>query len=489
MQDFSKRLFQQGGIYAVANLAVKVGGIILVPIYLNRLSEAAFGHFALLDATARVAILAAGLGLATGLLRFMTHEDYREDVNAIPFTALVLATAAAGGLLALLWGLAPFLAEVLLDNEGQAVLVRLMAIYASLKLVEGIPIMLLRVRERAGLYLAVTVLELLVLIGGVFLFVIYWQRGLRGIMEAFVVSSAVGTLALVMLMLSRIPWRFQASLAGPLVRFGTPLVLAGLASLFMNIGDRYLLKLLVDAATVGIYDWAARLGGVLNMLIVQSFQMAFGVLGLKMLGQSRGGTAMYRETFRHYVLWTGWAVLGLSLLALDLTDLVAVKPAYLAVDMLVMPIALGFMAYGLYNIMMNVLFISGSTRKIALMVFASAILNAILNVLLIPVLNALGAAIATTLSYTFLLFWAARSAERRRSVDYPWRTLGVVVLVVVGLYIVGLPTAGWPVLLRLPVRAGLILVYPFVAVLLGVYTGEEWKYPLRTLKKLRTPSE
>lgn len=489
MQDFSKRLFRQGGMYAAANLALKVGGIVLVPIYLNLLSEESYGHFALLDASARVAILAGGLGLATGLLRFLTQDEYKADHDALPFTALVLAGGAASGTLVLLWGFAPLLAIALLDDIGKTVLVRLMAVYAALKLIEGVPIMLLRTRERAGLYLTATVAELLALIACVFVFVVAWERGLQGIMEAFVVSACLGTLALVVTMLSRIPWLFRWKLSGPLIRFGTPLVLAGLASLFMNIGDRYLLKVLADAATVGVYDWAARLGGVVNMMFVQSFQMAFGVLGLKVLGKSENGVTVYRQTFRHYVIWTGWSVLGLSLLALDLTDLVSTKSAYLAVDVLVLPIALGFMAYGIYNIMMNVLFVTGNTKAIALMVFGSAILNAVLNLLLIPLLDALGAAIATTIAYGFLLVIAARSAESRRKVSYSWRTLALVCFLIIGLYALGQPTASWSVLPRLSARVGLILAYPVIGMALGLYTREDWRKGRQWLKNKRASSQ
>lgn len=472
-QGVMGRLLQQSGLYALANLVLKLSGLVLVPLYLNLLSAEAYGHFALLDATARVAILVAGLGLATGLLRFMTNEAYEAERAALPFTALAMTTLAALGLCGLVWLLAPTLAALLIDDPGGAVLVRLMGAYAACKVIEAIPMMLMRTAERVGLYLAASLLEVLVLVGGVFLFLVAAERGLRGVMEAYALSAGVGTVVLVGATLSRIPWRFRARLVAPLIRFGTPLVLAGLASLFMNVGDRYLLKAFESAAVVGVYDWAARLGGALNMLFVNSFQLAFGVIGLKVLGASQEGVAVYRRTFRHFVIWTGWSVLGLALLARDFTALVSTKDAYLAAADLVLPIALGFMAYGIYNIMMNILFVRGRTSTIALMIFGSALCNAALNVVLIPWLGAVGAAVSTTLAYGLLMALGARAAQQQMRIDYAWGKLAVVVALVVGLYLLGRPTTPWPWPARLAARGALILAYLPLLRVTGLYSAAE----------------
>lgn len=481
MQGILSRLIRQSGLYALLNLALKLSGLLVVPLYLNLLTEEAFGHFALLDATARIAILVADFGITNGLLRFMTSDEYADRRRVLPFTAFATTTTVAVGLFGFFWVTAPVVAEVLVDSPDRAVLVRLMALYAAFKVIEAIPMMLMRTQERVGLYVTATLAEMLVLIAGVFAFLVWLDRGLQGIMEAYAVSAGVGMAVLGAGMLARIRWRYDAALLGPLVRFGAPMVLAGLASLFMNIGDRYLLKALTDAATVGVYDWAARLAGVLNMLFVNSFQLAFGVLGLKVLSTTAEGVSVYRRIFRHYVIWTGWSVLGLSLLAYDFTALVSDKEAYLAADMLVLPLALGFMAFGVYYIMVNVLFKGGRTGTIAGTVFGAAILNAVLNVVLIPVLGALGSALATTAAYACLMALTAYAARRQMAVDYAWAKLGIVVLLVVGLYLAGLPAAAWPVGPRLGVRVLLILAYLPLIVATRLYTPDEVRLGLRYL--------
>ena len=467
------RLVRQSSLYAIGNVILKLSGLILLPLYLNLLSEEAFGYFALVDVTGRILILIGGLGLSTGLLRFLSSKDYKSERPSLPFTSLVTAAGAAIFIVAVVFAGARQTSELLLSSPEHTYVIRLMAVYAGFKIVESIPLMLLRVHERVGLYVTATAAEILVQIGAVLYLFVHLERGLNGIFESYALSAAVGALVLNGGMLRRVSWSFRAELVKPLIRFGLPLVWAGLAALFLNIGDRYLLKAMAGATTVGVYDWSARLGGALNMLLAQSFQLAFNVIGLKVMDKTEVGAAIYRRVFRHFAVWAGWAVLGLSLLAYDFTLLLSDKPAYLAAETLVLPIALGFMLHAVYLILINILLLREKTRTIAVLVFAAATGNIILNLILIPFFGALGAAIATLISYALLMVSAARVSEREITVGYAWPKLIVVGLLVILLYGVGHLTLEWSAAARLTARVGLIAAYVPLAFALNLYTFDE----------------
>ena len=193
------------------------------------------------------------------------------------------------------------------------------------------------------------------------------------------------------------------------------------------------------------------------------------------------GVVVYRRVFRHYVVWTGWSVLGLSLLARDFTDLVSTKSAYLEADVLVLPIALGFMAYGIYYIIVNVLFAGGRTSAIAGIVFGAALLNALLNVLLIPVVGALGAALSTTGAYFALVGMAAYTARRHVRVQYAWGRLGLVITLVLVLFAAAQPTTAWSLLPRLGARVGLIIAYLPLLLVVRLYTVADLREARRWL--------
>ena len=486
-------LARQSGIYALGNAAAKLSGLVLAPLYLNTayLSLESYGYFALLIVTAQLGIFVAGLGLGTGLLKFMSDPQHVAERGALPFTALAATVGAAGLAFGLIWLLDGVLAQALLDGAEQRHLVRILAVYVAFKVVGAIPMMLLRIEERAAWYAVAMTAEIVVLIGGVYYFLAARGMGLEGIMLAYALSAGVSMVVLTGVMLSVVPWTFRARLMRPLMRYGTPLVLASLAGWFLNAGDRYLLKWLVDIEVVGIYDWAARISGVLNMLFVQSFQLAFSVLGLKTLGA--GDVSLHRRTFRHYVIWTGWAVLGLSLFTFDaMTVLVEgfdINPDYLEADRLVLPLALGFMAYGIYVVVNNVLYATGHTKVIGVNVALAAVLNAGLNIALIPVLGALGAALTTLFSYAVLAGLSARIATGKVHINYDGRVLFVVLLLVVGLYGLMWPSRDWSMALRLPLRLGAILAYLPLLVVFRLYTWEEvrlgWRHAKAQWARLR----
>lgn len=478
-----QRVIRQTGIYAIGSVAVKASGLLLAPLYLNTdlLPAAAYGHLILLEATAQIIIPVAGLGLATGMLRFMSEPEESQTAS-IPFTTLLLTLIAAAAAFGLLWLAAPFFGGFLLDDPSSTLLPRLMAGYASLKVISTVPYMLLRVRERAGWYTMSLAAEWTVLVAGVYYFLAVRHVGLEGVLIAYTASAGASALVMTIFMLTQVAWRFNRRLVGRLLVFGVPLVLSAFASLFLNIGDRYILKYLTDAETVGLYGWASRLGGAINMLFVQSFQLAFTVIGLKTVGA--GDPSLHRRTFRHYSIWTGWAVLGLSLLSYDVTlllvELFGVDPYYLAADVMVLPIALGFMGYGVYIVVNNILYATDLTHVISMNVLGAATLNVILNFAFIPFMGAYGAALATTFSYAVLAALSARIAEGRIHVGYPWRILAIVVAMVVGLWIPGYLTTGWTAAPRLAFRLALILAYIPLIFITGLYgredvvKGREW---------------
>jgi O-antigen/teichoic acid export membrane protein len=166
-------------------------------------------------------------------------------------------------------------------------------------------------------------------------------------------------------------------------------------------------------------------------------------------------------------------VLGVSLLTRDVTAIVSPDPAYLAADQLVLPIALGYFAYGIYFIAMNVLYAAGRSRAIAGGVAVAAAANLALNILTVPRFGPAGAAVATLVTYAGLAAATLRRAHRVAPAPYAWGALAVVLALVLGLWLLGQPTADWHAQARLPARLALICAYPLLLLTFRVYSVGE----------------
>ncbi len=479
------RLLQQSSVYALGNLLLKASGLVLAPLYLNTalLSQLAYGQLVLLDATAQLLLPLLGLGLPLGLLKFSTDPAQRAHQEALPFTVLSVTSMLSLGVVVVSWWGAPLLNQWLGWSEGVE-LVRLFGIYLAAKLLSGVPLAFLRLREQTGWYTTAVLAEALLLIGGVYYFLVHQRLGLVGVLLAMVLSAGLSMVVLMGSMLRSVPRRWDRRLLAALVRFGLPLALSGVVLPVLHVGDRYLLNWLATTETVAVYGWATRLSGVLNMLLVQGFQLAFVVIGLKALGEQPTGEAfLHRQTFRHYSIWGSWMVLALSLSAYDVTALLATDAAYLKADPLVLPLSLGYLGYGLYIIFVNVLYAAGDSRFIAWNVVAATALNVLLNLWWIPRWGAMGAAWATLVAYSLLAAGAAWQAQRLRPTVYPWAVLAGAVALALGLAWLGQGMLSWPTLLRLLGRSVLLVLYLPLVVALRFYRWEELREGWRWVRK------
>lgn len=472
-QGAVRRLARQSAVYALGNLALKAAGLLLLPLYLDeaRLSIADYGHLGLLETTAQFAVVLAGAGVASGLLRY-TAAGGRASPEEYLGTALITVLGIAGIVVAGLLLLAEPFAGFLLGDGGYAPAFRWMSVYIGFKVLGSIPYMMLRVRERAGLFLTALLAEVILLIGGVYAALVIYDAGLTGVMAAFAISAGLVAvpLSLIALRYARITW--QKRLTGDLLTFGMPLALAALAGILLNAGDRFVVQAMLGPESVAIYVLAAKFGGLINMLFVQSFNLSFSVLGLKSIDRT-GVTDLHRRAFRHFVVIAGWGVLGVSFFAFDATRLISSTPEYLSAEPLILPIAYGFLLYGLYFLVVNVLYSAKRTRSVAILVIVSAIANILLNILLIPFIGVMGAALSSIAGYGLLLAVTVRQARREMPLNLPWRSLWVISGVILVLWIAGLPSLGWDPLVRIVFRLALVGAYPLFVLLMGLYSRSE----------------
>lgn len=469
------RLARQSSVYTLGNILIKLSGLLVVPLLWNTtfLSEVGLANLAVLEGTAQMAIAFIGSGLTSGMLALMADPKWREHHEAIPFTTLLANLGISLTILATFWVISPFFTEYLLSGTSDPLFVRLLGIHVLFKVLGLVPYSWLRGNERVGWYVAASIAETAFLIGGAYYFLVEHSMGLEGMMWAYVLSAGVSTLVLSGAMLARVRWKLHPSIVKELVRYGTPLTLVGLALPFLHTGDRYLLTLLAPPEELAVYSVAARLAGVINTIVVQGLQLSFAVIGLKVLGESREGVSIHRRTFRHFAIWAAWPVLGLSLFTYDATALLSNNPTYQLATNLVLPLALGFYMYGLYNITGNVLYAEGRTRAIGFGVLGAAIFNALLNIALIPLMGGLGAALATFVSYVLLMGFASRLVEHRFQIRFAWGVLLFVLVVVTGLWLLALPSMSWGIVPRVLWRGFLLLLYPVIVLLTGLYRRDE----------------
>jgi O-antigen/teichoic acid export membrane protein len=142
------------------------------------------------------------------------------------------------------------------------------------------------------------------------------------------------------------------------------------------------------------------------------------------------------------------------------------------------------------------LLINKKTGIVGVNVVISTIINILLNILLIPQWDIMGAALATLL--TQFIYWYLNYYFSQKEYFIPYESRKIVILFFSGALFsfVGLLINDLPLVLRLLIKSGCILSYPFVLFFLNFYEDSEiqairgffrkWSNPARFTSNLKS---
>ena len=430
--------------YLPAQWIPAVASLLAVSVYTRFLDPDEFGFYVLTTSTVSMCI-AVGFGwLSNATLRF--YEKHRVDQRLDEFgsTALVLLFSVilltgAGWAIAvrvIFGGHAPQLASVL--RVGGWLLVA-RAIYSF-------SISVLRAKRDIRTYAILSSSTTVVGVALSILFLVVLRLGASGIVAATAVSF--GLLSAVAFVRIARSWNprlklFRRRVAAEFAAYGVPLIGLSFGGMVLSFADRYMLQFLVGPAVVGIYGAGYALANravVMLSSVVAGASFPVLIRAYERDGETRT-SSLLSQISGVYVGVMLPAVIGFSLLASDVVRLLGGQ--YRGSGSFLPWIAGGAFCLGLAQIAGKPFELRKRTKPLLLMIAGAALLNVILNLLLIPQIGAQGAAYATMISY-LIHFIAVRSVGKRLlrwSFPYPtlWRVAvaaGVMAVVVVVLRVV-----------------------------------------------------
>jgi O-antigen/teichoic acid export membrane protein len=253
------------------------------------------------------------------------------------------------------------------------------------------------------------------------------QMGIAGLLLANVLFGVVAIV--VTLGLARDTWApvFHRGAARKLLGFGLPLIPTGLAYWVIAYSDRFFLIQLLGVGSAGIYAVANRVSlGV--QLILYAFEAAWWPYAY-----ARAREPDHREQFARIFTIVVVGTLAIAVLvgmfAREIL-LVITTSEFVSAYPYVGFLALALVVHGAYGIISIGVQLGERTRHMAWTSAVAAIANIALNLLLIPWLGILGAALATLAAYatsTVLLFVVAQ-----RGYPIPYRLTVVAVALAAG---------------------------------------------------------
>jgi O-antigen/teichoic acid export membrane protein len=200
--------------------------------------------------------------------------------------------------------------------------------------------------------------------------------------------------------------------------FGIPLVPHALSGWIMTGIDRIILTFILGSSATGVYAAGYQIALIIG-IIANAFNRAWVPYLYEKLGSATHVVKirLVKITYTYFIAITALALI-LSKIALPLIS-IYLGARYKLASSYVLWIALGYAFDGMYYMVVNQIFFAKRTRILSSITLAVGVLHALLSYTLIRANGALGAAQATTLSFSlqFILVWIASA----RIYPMPWR--------------------------------------------------------------------
>ncbi|MBI1933097.1 MAG: oligosaccharide flippase family protein [Ignavibacteriales bacterium] len=482
-----KKTLRQTAIYSLGNLTSKVIGFILLPLYTDYLSVSEYGIFAILEATSQILIGIFGFNFTTSMMRWCVSEKSADGQKKI-----ISSTFFATFIIAVIFSLItiPFkteLSELILSTPKFENYITILLLSVSFGILSNVPLEVIRFREKPSFYVFLNISKFVVIVLLNVYFIVYAKLGVEGI----ILSQLIGFIYLIIasfpFMLKNMNFSFSAKVIGEMFRFGFPLVFSTSALLALSLGDRYIIKYFMDEASVGVYSLGNKIASVINVFILQSFQVGYLPLAYKKINDENAPRYFSKvTTYLVFILMI--SALSLSIFGREIVKTFSLKTEYWDAYTVIPYISLAFVFRGMQYVFSLPFHFVKKTSYIAYVVVAAAVLNIAFNIIYISKYGYVAAGVVMLASYIFMTIVYYFSAKKHFFIPFEITKLFKMLFVGIILYSISLLVDNAHVLLRLPVKVILFLLFPFILYYINFYEKVELERIKGAYLKWKNPS-
>ena len=462
--------FKDSLVYGLGNIAVKVIGFILIPLYTDPkyFSLDDFGIIALLDITGLVLISVMASGLPQSLMRWFWDKDYSNNQKGMFFMALTTQLLVSILFCLILFPVTRQLSTVIFSTIDWSNTIRLLILSSALQAINNIINTLMRLQSKSVLFTVTNLSKLLIVLFLTIYFIIFRHMGVAGIYLAQVIGNFLLIVFLSGYAIKNCSIFFNISIFRSMSKYGFPILLSNFAAAALTVIDRYSLNSLTLLKYVAVYALAYKISSVLKLVIVDSIKMAITPLAMQKINSS-DNQRFYSKTFLYssFVLMLG--IIAISLFSFEIIKLITGTKEYWSSYYVVPLLSLSVFFLNMRETSSYGLIITKKTRIMGINVVAASIINILLNILLIPKWNITGAALATLI--TQFIYWLLNYyfSQKKYFIPYEIRKLGILFLIGGIISFSGLLITDLHLLPRIIIKTFLLVGFPIFLYLLNFY--------------------
>lgn len=401
-----KKLLSQVSMYFSSSVIITLAGFITFPIWTRIFTAAEYGKMSLAIATLGFVVIVSKIGINSAALRF--YSEFKENKRGLDFTyyyttaflsILVMSLITAFVFLLIV----EFYPALQFDPQYKKIL-RILSLLIIFESLIDIFLMFLRAEQKVRTHSIIRITLRYLKMLFTLLFVLLFKLGLTGYFIGYVITEGLISVILGMKFFKQGKIRlrnFSVPLLKELISYGLPLIGLELSALLLTTGDRFLLQYFWGSEAVGIYSVSTNSIKYLVDFFAEALKLA--VIPIFMSIWEKDGkekTQFFLSSVsKIYLMIAIPIIFAVTFYGRDFIVLIASKKY--ASGYIVLPfIVSGYVIHKANFLVGAGLYLIKKTKLLSIIIFSSAVINIILNILFIPILGLLGAAVTTLVAFT-----------------------------------------------------------------------------------------
>ena len=400
-----KKLGKNIGLLTLGNFASKLLNYFLVPLYTSRLSTEQYGVADLITTTIALLIPIISLQVSDAMMRFLLDKDESKSNETILgssffvlFVGLVIATVISPTFL-------------LFNDVSKFYWYFLCLLYADIiytfigQFIKGI--------EKIAVYSIGGVINTFVVAIANIVLLVVFEAGVEGYLLAYILGYVCSIIYMLLASRSFVSrgWikRKDNTVVKQLLFYSIPLVLNAMCWWINNSSDKYLVSYFCGTSQVGIYAISYKIPSLLATIMTIFFS-AWQISAVEDFGSEKS-RSFYSDIFTKTLLINTVASLLLISSTKYLAKILFANDFYIAWKTTI-PLIVAFYFNTLASFVGTIYTSAKKTNMLLITSVVSAIINIILNIILIPRMGIFGAAVATITCY--VVVFIIRSLDSKR---------------------------------------------------------------------------
>ncbi len=383
-------------LFSVSNFVSKILVFLLVPLYTGVLTTSEYGIADIMQVTLLLLVPALTLNTGEAALRFgIEHADKRGSILAIGLSRVLRADAVTIGLCIISFAFVP-------ENIKWYILLFAILFIAN-SLYEYL-ILYFQGCELVPVVVAGSVSSTVFMIASNIVFLLVIRIGLNGYLYSQIIAYSLA--CIVMLALGRSAGLVRDlekddALADQMMAYSAPLIAYSTGSWVNNAADRYIVLALCGTAVNGIYGVAYKIPAIL-MVFQRIFAQAWQMSATKSYKDEKSAE-FFTEMYRMY---NAFMVIGCAMLIILVNPVATFmfRKDFYEAWRFVPPLLISVIFGALTGFLGSICLAYKDSVSMGVATSIGAVANVAMNFGLIPYFGAMGAAVATAVSYC--LMWA-----------------------------------------------------------------------------------